>query len=789
MTLTEKSRNILELPLVLDMLAEEAVSDGAKEAAKNLVPSWDADTVRERLEETTDAKKMMVLGGSLSFSGVQDVTSSLKRAGAGGMLNTRELLSIAAVLRSARNALSYAAASEYSGGAVGRLFSALRANKYLEEKITNSIIGEDEIADSASAELASIRRAMRVAGDKVRQALQKIISSPSYAKALQEPIITMKNGRYVVPVKAEHKNSVPGLTHDVSSSGATLFIEPMSAVKANNEIRELLAKEEREIDRILMELSAEASDFETDILRDYDALIKLDVVFAKAKLSYKLECNPAEISEKELLLRRARHPLLPKGTAVPIDVSLGDSFDTLVITGPNTGGKTVSLKTIGLLCLMTECGLHIPTDDGSRIPLFENVLADIGDEQSIEQSLSTFSSHMTNIVGVLEECNDSTLILFDELGAGTDPAEGAALAISIIEYARKCGSKIAATTHYAELKIYAMTHAGVMNASCEFDVSTLKPTYRLLLGIPGKSNAFAISERLGLPSEIIKDAKNRMDSGDKDFEDALESLEAARRESEEKRLETLRLLEKARTDSAAAEKQRREAETEREKAAKVARREAEKILESARSAADDAFREIDGIRKSAAANQDWQRINDAKSALRRSLNEAEDRIAPAEREMEIPKPTRPAKAGDTVEIISIGTKAEVISVTPDGTLELQAGILKVSAKQSEVRVVEGEKIKKPEIGRTVSTPISSGAASQEVDLRGMTADEAVATVERFIDTAQMRHIESVRIIHGKGTGVLRQAVQMSLKKNHQVKSFRLGRYGEGEDGVTVAELK
>lgn len=538
-----------------------------------------------------------------------------------------------------------------------------------------------------------------------------------------------------------------------------------------------------------MELSAEASDFEDEILRDYNVLIQLDLVFAKAKLSYKLEAEQPEISENgELNLIKARHPLLPVSTAVPIDVCLGGEFDTLVITGPNTGGKTVSLKTIGLLCLMTECGLHIPVKDGSIVPLFGSVLADIGDEQSIEQSLSTFSSHMTTIVGILEECDDSTLVLLDELGAGTDPAEGAALAVSIIEYMRKFGAHIAATTHYAELKIYAMTMPGVMNASCEFDVKTLKPTYKLLLGVPGKSNAFAISERLGIPEIIISDAKKRMDSGDADFEEALAGLQQARKEAEESHMETLRLQQKAKDDAAAAEKIRRELDAEREKITKSARREADKILSDARDAADTAFKDIEKIRKSVASDTDWQRLNDAKAALRSGLNKAQDKLGAKETEVKR-EPTRPAVAGDTVEILSIGTKASVISVSKDGTLELQAGIMKINAKQSEVRVVEGEKQQHKAKYTAVSTPVSTEAAKSEIDLRGMMADEAVAVVERFIDTAQMRHIEEVRIIHGKGTGVLRQAVQQCLRRNPQVKSFRLGKYGEGETGVTVAQLK
>ncbi len=788
MTLYEKSQSILELPAVLEMLAAEAVSDGAKAAALALEPSGDRAEVERRQKETTDARDMMTLYAAPSFDGVKDIRDSLRRADAGGMLNTRELTEIAQVLRAARNAISYASGDEGGARSIGYLFNSLHANKYLEEKITNSIIGEGELADSASPELADIRRAMRVAGSRVREALQKIITSPTYQKVLQEPIITVKNGRYVVPVKAEHKGAVPGLTHDVSASGATLFIEPMSAVKANNEIRELLAREEREIERILRELSAEASDFSEGIALDYDLLTRLDLIFAKAKLSYKLNCAPPELSDRgELILKKARHPLLRQSEAVPIDIELGGDFDTLVITGPNTGGKTVSIKTLGLLCLMAQCGLHIPAGDESRVPLFEKILADIGDEQSIEQSLSTFSSHMTNIVGILSECGEGSLVLFDELGAGTDPAEGAALAVAIIEYARSVGTRIAATTHYAELKIYAMTEKGVMNASCEFDVKTLKPTYRLLMGIPGKSNAFAISERLGLPSHIIDDARRRMDKGDADFEEALTRLEENRRASEERRMETDETLRRAKEDLDAAEKERRRAEEERLKFTRNARGEAERIIEDAKRAADEAFREIERIRREAADHTDWQRLNEAKAKLRQGLNEAQERVTP-EREAPVErKPTRPAVKGDTVEILSIGSKATVLEVNPDGLLQLQAGIMKVTAKQSEVRVTEPEKVKVRTAA--VSVPLSAEGAKSELDVRGMTADETVALVERFIDGAQMRHLNQVTIIHGKGTGVLRKAVHDCLKRSKQVKSYRLGRFGEGESGVTIVEIR
>lgn len=791
MTLYEKSLDILELPLMLELLAAEAVSDSAKEAAMKLRPTDDRYEVERRLGETTAAKEQMVVKGSPSFSGVKNVSPSLSRAKMGGMLNTVELLEIAGVLKTARNVQSYYSDKKTGRTDIDYLFSALHANKYLEEKITTSIIGEDEISDSASSELADIRRKMRVAGDKVRQALQKIISSPTYAKFLQEPIITMRNDRYVVPVKAEHKSAVPGLVHDISSSGATLFIEPMSAVKANNEIRELLAKEKKEIERILMALSAEAADNAEEIDCDFTVLSHLDLIFAKAKLSFKLNAAEPELSENnEIVLRRARHPLLPKDTAVPIDVRLGGEIDTMVITGPNTGGKTVTLKTIGLLCAMGQCGLHIPVNYGSSIPVFEKILADIGDEQSIEQSLSTFSSHMTNIVKILEECGEKTLILFDELGAGTDPIEGAALAISIIEYARQMGSRIAATTHYAELKVYATTTDGVINASCEFDVETLKPTYRLVVGIPGKSNAFAISLKLGLPETIIDDASARLGTEDKSFESVLENLEQVRQQMEREKLETDKMLLRAQEELQKAEIYRKEAEGQRGKALQNARREAERLISDARKTADNVFDELNKMRREAAKDADWQRINEARAQIRRDLNDAENisntGIGDKPKNTD---PGRPAKVGDTVEILSIGTKADVISVNTDGTLTLQAGIMKVTVKTNEVRVVEKPKVKVP--AKTVQSTggLNSSPVRSELDVRGMTALEALPIVERYIDSAQIAKLNEVTIIHGKGTGALRAAIQQSLKSNKQVKAFRLGRYGEGEAGVTVVTIK
>ena len=590
-------------------------------------------------------------------------------------------------------------------------------------------------------------------------------------------------------VKAEFKNTVPGLVHDVSASGATLFIEPMAAVKANNELRELRAREKAEIERILMELSADCAEHADDISRDFGILVSLDLIFAKAKLSYEYEGMEPEISERAVVLRKARHPLLPKDAAVPIDLELGGEFDTLVITGPNTGGKTVTLKTIGLMCAMAACGLHLPAADGSSVPVFDAVLADIGDEQSIEQSLSTFSSHMTNIVRILNECGQNTLILFDELGAGTDPTEGAALAISIIEYARKRGSVIAATTHYAELKVYATTAKGVVNASCEFDVATLRPTYRLLVGIPGKSNAFAISERLGVPAEVIEDAKSRVGTESASFEATIEKLEAVRQALEHDRDEAQKKLREAEENRKESAKLKIELTMRLEKAELKAKRDAERIIAEARETAEAAFEEIDEMRRRANDEEDHRAANEARAALRRKLNEAEESFAerpvmPEEKR----GPTRPAVVGDTVEILSMGVKAEVTGINKDGSLSLKAGIMNVTAKQEEVRVTEKQPKKKAVVsGGTAS--FRQAAVPAELDLRGMETLDAIPVMERYIDSAVMGKLHNVTIIHGKGTGALRQAVQQALRKNKAVKSFRLGRYGEGETGVTVVELK
>ena len=785
----EKSLQTLELPAVLTLLAQQAVCESAKDECLSLTPSVDPARVAALQEETTAACKMMVVRGSPSFSGLKDIRPSLARADLGGALNTRELLEIARVLRTTRLVKAYLAEDSVGRTSIDSLFSALRANKFLEEKITTAIAGEDEIADSASAELADIRRKMRAAAARAREALQKIISSPSYAKALQESIITMRSDRYVVPVKAEYKNAVPGLVHDVSATGATLFVEPMGAVKANNELRELAAREKLEIERILAELSADCALHRLDMESDYLLLVRLDVIFAKAKLSFALNCCAAEIAN-EVILRKARHPLLNRDSAVPIDIELGRGFDTLIITGPNTGGKTCSLKTLGLLSAMNQCGLHIPASEGSVLPVFQHILADIGDEQSIEQNLSTFSAHMTNIVSILEECDEHSLVLFDELGAGTDPSEGAALAVSIIENVRKKKALLAVTTHYTELKFYAINEPGVLNGSCEFDVETLRPTYRLLMGIPGKSNAFAISHRLGLRDDIIEDAKRRVSRDNASFEETVEKLEQTRLLLEKDRdAERLKLRE-AEENAKKSAQLRAELEVRLEKADLKSRREAERILQDARETAEQVFAELDEMKKRLNEEDDVSRINEARNALRRKLNLAQEGLSPSAPVEDVRLSARPVKPGDTVEIRSMGVQAEVLSVSPDRVLTLKAGIMTITARESEVLLVEGRQIKekKRQTGSS-GTALRTSSMRPEIDLRGMESIEAVAAAEQFLDNAVMAKLSPVTIIHGKGTGALRTAIHQMLRRNKMVKSFRLGVFGEGESGVTIVELK
>ena len=790
--LFDKSIRTLELPAVLRMLADQTNSGESRERALALVPQTDEEDVRRLQDETDAARDMIGLKGSPAFSGIKPVSESLYRADRGGALNTRELLDIAGVLRCARRVGDYLG-DEGKKTAIDYLFTALRGNRFLEERIFTSILEEDVIADSASPELADIRRHMRAAAAKGRQILQKIISSQSYSKVLQEAIITQRDGRFVVPVKAEFRSSLPGLVHDVSSSGATIFVEPMGVVQANNELKELEAKEKKEIERILRDLSAQAAGCCNDILSDYDLLVRLDLIFARGQLSYQMNAARPEIRrDGGVVLRRARHPLLDTGRAVPITVELGRRFDTLVITGPNTGGKTVSLKTLGLLTLMAQCGLHIPADSGSAVSVFDRVLADIGDEQSIEQSLSTFSAHMVNIVKILEEADGRSLILFDELGAGTDPVEGAALAIAIIQHVRSRGAKVAATTHYAELKTFAMTTEGVENASCEFDVETLRPTYKLLIGIPGKSNAFAISQRLGLDEAVIETARAQMDSESIRFEDVLTQLEEKRQRLERDQGEAERLRSQREADAKRAREFREQMERAKENARTRGEAEARRIVREARAQADAIFEELGRLRREQEKAASWQTINEARSAIRGKLNQMEEELRFQEEREPIPAPSRPIRTGDLVELG--GTRRQAVVTAVNGErLTLTAGNMKLTVKAGEVRLVEEAEVReKKEAKRQAAATVRlAGARSaiSELDIRGLMTDEADLAVDQFLDNAVMGRLNVVTIIHGKGTGALRKAVHQQLRRHPAVKSFRLGRYGEGEDGVTVVELR
>ena len=789
--LHEKSFLKLELDQILQQLASCASSSAGKQACLAIRPSSDLDDVQALLQQTTAASDLSTKKGYPNFSGTMDIGASLERAERGGSLSPKELLQIGGVLRCSRTCKAYISEDE-SPTVLDSVFYGLYANKFLEDSIFGAILSEEEIADNASSELADIRRHMRVQSAKIRDSLQKVISSPAYSKFLREPIITIRQGRYVVPVKSECKNDIPGLIHDVSATGSTYFIEPSSAVNANNALRELELQEKKEIERILAALSASAASCREDLVQSVDLLVKLDVIFAKARLAYQMRAWAPIMNDHGIVeLRNARHPLIDPKSVVPISLRLGTDFDTMIITGPNTGGKTVTLKTVGLLTLMAECGLHIPAGDGSKLSTYEYILADIGDEQSIAQSLSTFSSHMRTIVDVVQQCNDRSLVLFDELGAGTDPAEGAALAIALIEFCRKQGSNVVATTHYAELKLYAMRTEGVINASCEFDVETLKPTYKLLIGVPGKSNAFAISRKLGLSESILKSAGDLVGKNDRDFDDVLTQLEQQRQQMEAARLEAESLRRETQKLKQQSEEYSAQLEQEREKALEQARLQAQAMIDEARRTVNAAYDELKAMKKQLAQGVDAQGINQRQSDLRRSLNDAESQLQANKKTQNRPEPSRGILPGDTVELLKLGTKASVIAINKDGTYQLQAGILKMTAKADEIYLLENQNPYKEKASR----PAHSGrqmkltAAASEVDLRGMDSVEAICVLDRFLDEAFRGNLPNVRIIHGKGTGVLRAAVQQALKMNKFVKKYRLGVYGEGEDGVTIAEFK
>ena len=783
----DKHTKALELDKILEMVAGECSSADGAELARELEPVFTAAEARWLLEETDAAFVAMAKFGAPSFYGMKNVTNPLRRAQAGGGLGLRELLDIAGTLRTIRGLTQWWGKSESVRTALTGRFEVLAPNKYLEEKIFTCILNEEEVADSASPALSSIRRKIRAASQRVRDQLDKLIRSPSHQKHLQESIVTQRGGRYVVPVKAEFRGEVPGLVHDTSASGATVFVEPMSVVEANNEIRVLRSDEQEEISRILLELSGEAGSFADSIIESYNYAVQLDLIFAKAQVAYRMKAVVPQVGEDgRIVLHAARHPLIPKDKVVPTDITLGVSFDTLIITGPNTGGKTVALKTIGLLTLMAMCGLMIPAGEGSQISVFRHILADIGDEQSIEQSLSTFSSHMVNIIHIFQVADASSLILLDELGAGTDPVEGAALAQSIIQELRGRGARLACTTHYAELKAYAIQTPGVENGSCEFDVATLRPTYRLLIGVPGKSNAFAITQRLGMDTVIVDRARELVSRESNAFEQVVGRLEEDRRKMEDELRRLRESAAKAQQSAEQAERLKEEAESQFKKEVDRARQEAAQIVQKTRQRADALVNELEDLRR----QKNKQLSAEQKARLRSGLKELENSSDPVrERRDDNYVLPRPLVVGDEVLIYDIDKDATVLEEPKDGMVLVQAGIIKTRVPLSNLRLMSKRQMKKKNPTRTVTKNISTPEVASSLDLRGQTVEEALMEVDSFLDRASRMHLSQVTIIHGKGTGALRAAVQQHLRRCAQVKSFRLGTYGEGESGVTIAELK
>ena len=783
----DKHTKALELDKILEMVAEECSSQDGAQLARELEPVHTAAEAQWLLGETDAAFVAMAKYGAPSFYGMKNVTNPLRRAQAGGGLGMRELLDIGATLRTIRGLTQWWGKSGNVTTALTPRFEVLAPNKYLEEKIFTCIVNEEEVADNASPALASIRRKIRAASQRVRDQLDKLIHSQAHQKHLQESIVTQRGGRYVVPVKAEFRGEVPGLVHDTSASGATVFVEPMSVVEANNEIRVLRSDEQDEIARILLELSGEAGSFADSIIESYHYAVELDLIFAKAQVAYKMKAVVPQVGEDgKIALHAARHPLIAKEKVVPTDITLGVEFDTLIITGPNTGGKTVALKTIGLLTLMAMCGLMIPAGEGSRVAVFRHILADIGDEQSIEQSLSTFSSHMVNIIHIFEVADNSSLILLDELGAGTDPVEGAALAEAIIQELRGRGVRLACTTHYAELKAYAIQTPGVENGSCEFDVATLRPTYRLLIGVPGKSNAFAITQRLGMDTAIVDRARELVSREGNAFEQVVGRLEEDRRKMEDE-LEALRAsAAQAKANAEASQRLKDEAEAQAKKEIDRARQEAAQIVQKTRQRADALVGELEELRR----QKNKQLSAEQKARLRSGLKELESSSDPVHQRRDdnyvLP---RPLVVGDEVLLYDIDKEATVLELPKDGTVLVQAGIIKTRVPLENVRLLSKRQLKKKNPTRTVTKNVSTPETSSSLDLRGQTVEEALMEVDNFLDRASRMHLSQVTIIHGKGTGALRTAVQQHLRRCSQVKSFRLGTYGEGESGVTIAELK
>ena len=791
----------LELDKVLAKLADQANCDDSKRMALSLTPSDDFSTVQLLMKKTSDAYMLSARYTSPSLHKLKNCEMALRKAEKGSNLSLRELMDVSSVLHNIRSVKDWRKRYEGESTSLDPLFEVLTPNRELENTIDNAVLSEEELADSASAELASLRRKINQAKLRVRERLDQLIKSPTQSKYLQEALVTQRDGRFVVPVKSEYRSEIKGLVHDTSSSGATLFIEPMAVVEANNEIRVLQAKEKQEVDRIIMELSVKVGEFAESIIYSYRSLVEIDLYFAKASLAYKMKATvPNILQTGEIDLKRARHPLIDPEKVVPIDVNLGKDFNTLVITGPNTGGKTVTLKTLGLLTLMAMCGLMLPVAENSSISVYKKVLVDIGDEQSIEQSLSTFSAHMTNIVSIIEEADSDSLVLIDELGSGTDPVEGAALAISIMERLAMYGAKVGATTHYAEIKEYALQTPGVCNASCEFDVETLKPTYRLLIGIPGKSNAFAISQRLGLPEEIIEAAKRNISAEKTRFEDVLSQLDQTRQELEKEKEEVDRLRAEQLESKRNLEQFKQKTYKQMDRELQNAQEKANRIVSSVKAESEKLLQELDDIRRQKESEEFSKLVQGAKSSYRSNINRLEDTANPViGRVKEEYTPPRPFKKGDLVLITQLNEEGVLLS-DPDnaGNVQVQAGIIKTKVPVSDLRLVDKKRrrqlnrMEKKSNGGGVTrtlTDKSQRSASSEIDLRGQTIEEGIMMVDQYIDSCLLMGIKTITIIHGKGTGALRNAIQQHLKNHKAVRSFRLGVYGEGENGVTIAELK
>lgn len=791
---TEKHLHALELDKVLELLAAKATSEASATKIRALRPCDDYNDVADAVRRTADINSLSIRFGTPGLGGIHDCTAAINRAAIGGRLTIPELIRVGRVLKTIRNIKDWWLGAD-TATAADDLFEVLYPAKGLEQTLDNAIAGEDELADSASAALGDIRRKMRRAQSKIREQLDSIIRSPQYAKVLQENIITLRDGRFVVPVKTECKNELKGLIHGASSSGSTVFIEPMAVVDANNEIRMLENEEQQEIDRILLELSGQVGDIAPMLNDSFIALVELDMLFAKSRLADEMKASVPIISRDRVIrLHKARHPLINKDRVVPVDITLGESFDTLVITGPNTGGKTVALKTLGLLTLMAACGMLLPTGSDSHLPVFHRVLADIGDEQSIEQSLSTFSSHITNIISILDIADRDSLVLVDELGAGTDPVEGAALAVSIIEALRSKGAMLAATTHYAEIKMYALTTDGVENGSCEFNVETLSPTYRLLVGVPGRSNAFAISQRLGLPMPVIERAKTLVSTESRRFEDVVDALEATRQQLEQEQVAALSNRQQAEYIKKSLEQEKKRLQQEMERELQKAREQAQTIVERVRSQTDALLQELEELKKQRDKDDFSAKVGSLKGGYKGRIETlrsmADPVIKPKQEQYRLP---RQLKGGDTVLISEIGTEGIVLS-GPDssGCYMVQAGIMKTKVSADGLRLVDNrdKKVTFNNQRRVASKPVSRGEApGMELDIRGMDTGEGIMELDRFIDRAVLSGINVVTIIHGKGTGVLRTAVQERLRKNRSVRTFRAGVYGEGDAGVTIAELK